>query len=98
MSTLAMVPQKLRDGFTAATSTARDRLGDLEQRTRRALALGSHIRAVWTNTTGRLRRVLDLPSRDALSALSSRVEKLAKKIEQFEKKAEERVKRRKAAK
>lgn len=98
MSTLAMVPQKLRDGFNAATNQARDRLTDLEQRGRRVLAFGSQLKAVWSNTTGRLRRVLDLPSRDALASLSQRVEKLAKKIESFEKKAEERVTKRVAQK
>jgi len=98
MSTFAMVPQKLREGFTAARTQARDRLSELEARGRRVLAFGAQLRTVWVSTAGRLRRALDLPSREALAALSTRVEKLAKKIEQFEKKAEERVAKRKVAK
>jgi hypothetical protein len=96
MSSLTIVPQKLRSSFTAASEGARARLSKLgaELAKHPSWVWTGQLKGVWGRATLRVRGVLDLPSREALNALSARVEKLAKKLEAFEQKAQQRIAKR----
>lgn len=91
MSTLVTIPEKLKTRIDAARDAARVRFVALTEKSKQTLQLDK-LRAAWLRATLRVRGALDLPSREALATLSVRVEKLAKRIESFEKKAEARVK------